>query len=70
MKGQTGQKRQIMKLVKFFGVISFVHFKKGMILLMRTQVIGLYHPLDGVTNPKYKLMHFRATKKIAKRRRH
>ncbi len=23
--------------------------------------IGLYHPLDGVTNPKYKLLHFLTT---------
>ncbi len=21
-------------------------------------IIGLHHPLDGVTNPKYKLLHF------------
>ncbi len=21
-------------------------------------LIGLHHPLDGVTNPKYKLLHF------------
>ncbi len=23
------------------------------------QSIGLHHPLDGVTNPKYKLLHFK-----------
>jgi hypothetical protein len=27
----------------------------------RIQVTGLYHPLDGVTNPKYKLLHFLTT---------
>ncbi len=24
--------------------------------------IGLHYPLDGITNPKYKLLHFLATK--------
>jgi hypothetical protein len=24
--------------------------------------VGLYHPLDGVINPKYKLLHFLTTK--------
>ncbi len=24
--------------------------------------IGPYHPLDGITNPKYKLLHFLTTK--------
>jgi hypothetical protein len=33
--------------------------------------IGLLHPLDGVTNPMYKLLHFVTTKYFfAKRRRH
>ncbi len=33
-------------------------------------LIGLNHPLDGVTNSKYKLLHFLTTKKfLAKRRR-
>ncbi len=25
-------------------------------------LIGLYHPLDGITNPMYKLLHFWTTK--------
>ncbi len=33
--------------------------------------IGLHHPLDGVTNPEYKLLHFiQLTNFFAKRRRH
>jgi hypothetical protein len=37
----------------------------------RLSPIGLHHPVDGVTNPKYKLLHFLTTKYfIAKRRRH
>jgi hypothetical protein len=31
--------------------------------------IGLYHQLDGVTNPKYKFLHFLTTKFFAKRGR-
>ncbi len=41
--------------------------------LMKWQVdqMGLYHPLDGITNPKYKLLHFLKTKiYFAKRKRH
>jgi hypothetical protein len=26
--------------------------------VLHTSVIRLYHPLDGITNPKYKLLHF------------
>ncbi len=29
--------------------------------------IGLYHPLDGVTNPRYKLLYFVKTKKNMQR---
>jgi hypothetical protein len=33
--------------------------------------MGLDHPLDGITNPKYKLLHFITTKNsFAKIRRH
>jgi hypothetical protein len=33
--------------------------------------IGLHHPLDGVTNPEYKLLHFiQLTNFFAKRRWH
>jgi hypothetical protein len=33
--------------------------------------IGLHHPLDGVTNPEYKLLRFiQLNKFFAKRRRH
>jgi hypothetical protein len=35
--------------------------------------VGLYHPLNGVTNPKYNLLYFVTTKFVlffAKRRRH
>jgi hypothetical protein len=33
--------------------------------------LGLDHPLDGVTNPKYKLLNLLTAKKsFAKRRRH
>jgi hypothetical protein len=28
---------------------------------VRIQITGLYHPLDGVTNPNYKLLHFLTT---------
>jgi hypothetical protein len=31
--------------------------------------IGLYHPLDGITNPKYKLLHFLTNKKFCKGKR-
>jgi len=31
---------------------------------------GLYHPVAGVTNPKYKLLHFLTTNFFAKRGRH
>jgi hypothetical protein len=33
-------------------------------------LIGLYHPLDGVTNPKYKLLHFLTTTFFTETRRH
>jgi hypothetical protein len=29
--------------------------------------MGLDHPLDGVTNPKYKLLHLSTTKKVLQR---
>jgi hypothetical protein len=32
----------------------------------RDNHIGLYHPLDGLTNPKYRLLHFLATKFFCK----
>jgi hypothetical protein len=28
--------------------------------------IGLNHPLDGITKPKHKLLHFLTTKKLCK----
>jgi hypothetical protein len=31
------------------------------ILQIISPLIGLYHPLDGITNPKYKLLHFLTT---------
>jgi hypothetical protein len=33
-------------------------------------LIGLYYPLDGVTNPKYKLLHFLKNIFFTKRRMH
>jgi hypothetical protein len=34
-------------------------------------LIRLYHPLDGINNPKYKLLHFLTTNFVfVKRRRH
>ncbi len=36
---------------------------------MNLIAIGLYHPRDGVTNPKYKLLHFLTTKLIWKDRK-
>ncbi len=33
-------------------------------------LMGLDHPLDGITNPKYKLLHFLTTNFFAKRKRH
>jgi hypothetical protein len=38
---------------------SFSNFKN---LKFSINLIGLYHPLDTVTNPKYKLLHFLTTK--------
>jgi hypothetical protein len=38
-------------------------------LLARGFPIGLYHPLDGVTNPRYKLLYFVKTKKICKEKK-
>jgi hypothetical protein len=35
-----------------------------------TATIGLHHPLDGVTNPKYKLLCFIQLNFFAMRRRH
>jgi hypothetical protein len=32
------------------------------LVLAKNFLIGLYHPLDGVANPKYKLLHFVTTK--------
>jgi len=32
--------------------------------------IGLHHPLDGIANPKYKLLHFLKTNFFPKQRRH
>jgi len=37
---------------------------------MRLANSGLHHPLDGITNPKYKQLHFLTTNFLAKRRRH
>jgi hypothetical protein len=31
-------------------------------LIFTMKLIGLDHPLDGINNPKYKLMHFLTTK--------
>jgi hypothetical protein len=31
--------------------------------LQKAKVLGLDHPLDGVTNPKYKLLHLLKTEK-------
>ncbi len=36
---------------------------------MNLIAIGLYHPRDGITNPKYKLLHFLTTKLIWKDRK-
>ncbi len=53
-----------LKMVVFLHWYSIKHFKQPIL-------IGLQHPLDGVTNPKYKLFHFiQLTKFFAKRRRH
>ncbi len=30
--------------------------------VIKLSVMGLYHPLDGITNSKYKLLHFLTTK--------
>ncbi len=39
--------------------------------LVPLSLIGLHHPLDGVTNPEYKLLCFiQLTTFFAKRRRH
>jgi hypothetical protein len=35
-----------------------------------SQSIGLHHPLDGITNPEYKLAFQKLTKNSAKRRKH
>jgi hypothetical protein len=32
--------------------------------IMKSLKIGLYYPLDSITNPKYKVLHFLTTKKM------
>jgi hypothetical protein len=37
------------------------YLRKFQRILFRKNPIGLYHPLDGITNPKYKLLLFLTT---------
>ncbi len=41
----------------------------NVIMLSVMAPIGLYHPLDGVGNPKYKLLHFLTTKLFCKEKK-
>ncbi len=49
----------IMKHSSFLG--PFVSYVENEVLWIRFQIltIGLHHPLDGITNPEYKLLHFK-----------
>jgi hypothetical protein len=42
-------------------VKGFMIQAPGVLLLQNVCQMGLYHPLDGVTNPKYKLLRFLTT---------
>jgi hypothetical protein len=45
--------------------------KKGVIKNVKfSMALWLYHPLDAITNPKYKVLYFLTMKLFAKRRRH
>jgi hypothetical protein len=44
--------------------------KKAILVFQYLITIGLYHTLDGITNPKYKLLLFLTTIFFTKRRRH
>jgi hypothetical protein len=38
--------------------------EQSIFVLFKNRIIGLYHPLDGITNPNYNLMCFLTTKKL------
>jgi hypothetical protein len=35
--------------------------RKSVVNMVPAVLMGLYHPLDGITNPMYKLLHFLTT---------
>jgi hypothetical protein len=41
----------------------------NVIMLSVMVPVGLYHPLDGIPNPKYKLLHFLTTKLFRKEKK-
>jgi hypothetical protein len=43
------------------GIRIIVTLTKVKVAVLTTHLIGLYHPLDGITNPKNKLMCFITT---------
>ncbi len=45
-------------------VIFFYFFKKKIMFMCISSQMGLYHPPDGVTNLKYKLLCFLTPNKI------
>jgi hypothetical protein len=54
-----------------FNAFSILLITKGPIVKLFMIIIRLYQPLDGVTNHKYKLLHFLSTKYFfAMTRRH
>jgi hypothetical protein len=42
-------------------------WRQGSQIMQIVMAIGLYHPLDGIANPKYKLFYFLTTKSFLQR---
>ncbi len=49
---------KIMKIRLKIVLVAIHKLRLASVCLWFAQLIGLHHPLDGVTNPKYKLLHF------------
>jgi hypothetical protein len=44
-------------------------WRQGSQIMQIVMAIGLYHPLDGITNPKYKLFYFLTTNVFCKEKK-
>ncbi len=66
-KEQIYQKNySICRKIKLSQTIVKINLNKNLKCLKFFLSIGPYHPLDGVTNPKYKLLHFWKTNFLRK----